>query len=214
MEDELVSVYDPRIFICSTTEQARQIILMPEAGLTTNERWQRETQFLREMIEWPENTRLLIDYGCGIGRMAKVFAPAVLGVDLMPSMRAQGEGELERVRADCGFVSPRCFELLVERGLRAQGAMAIWSLQHMAHPDQDVRLLFNALPPGAPFYVVNREQRCVPASQGGRIVWVDDGIDIHNVIEDGGFVLTREEPMPETLCAPGAWFRRYERGAL
>jgi hypothetical protein len=212
--DEVVSVYDPRVFRCRSSEEARSIILMPEAGLNTNERWERETEYLAGLIEWPKDTRLVIDYGCGIGRMAKAMKPAVLGVDMMPTMRAQGEGYLENVRQDCGFIPPVCLELLAERGLRAQGAMAIWALQHMPYPDRVVRLLFNCLPPGAPLYVVNRDNRCVPASHDGRIVWVDDGADMKEVVESGGFVLTHEEPMPETLCAPGAWFRRYERAAV
>lgn len=211
MSETAPAVYDPRIFTCRTTEEARQIILMPEAGLSTNERWERETRWLAEMIQWPEGARLVIDYGCGVGRMMRASRPAVIGVDISPSMRAQGEGYMEHARQNCGFVPPECLELMVERGLRAQGAMAIWSLQHMARPDEAIRLVFNALLPGAPFYVVNREHRCVPAARDGHFIWVHDGVDIGERLESGGFVLAHDEPMPETLCAPGAWFRRYER---
>lgn len=212
--------YDASVFVCATSEEAQSVILQPEivlppdhsAGmwLTTKERWQRETAYLAETIEWPDDTRLVIDYGCGIGRMMKVTAPATIGVDISPSMRAQGEEYLLR-RQDCGFVSPGLFGLLIERGLRAQGAMAIWSLQHVLSPTDVIRSIFNALLPGAPFYVINRDNRVVPAMPDGRLAWVNDGVSITEAMESGGFMLVHEHPMPETLCYPGAWFRKYER---
>ena len=215
------ATYDPRIFVCRTTEEARSIILTPEIGLSTNERWERETEYLAELINWPEDTRLVIDYGCGIGRMMRVTKPAVLGVDISPSMRAHGEaylihdtGRIREDRQECGFVSPACLELMIERGLRAQGAMAIWALQHTLDPASCIRMMFNALPPGAPFYVVNHETRFVPALNDGHFAWVNDGVDMRKAVESGGFVLVHEEPMPETLCQPGAWFRKYERAYL
>ncbi|HEY4153513.1 MAG TPA: methyltransferase domain-containing protein [Pseudolysinimonas sp.] len=204
--------YEPRIFTCRTTEEARAVILNDEAGLNTNERWKRETPYLAELMEWPENTRVVIDYGCGIGRMMNAVHPAVLGVDFSPSMRAQGEAYLmHEERRSCGFVSPELLDLIVERGFRAQGAMAVWSLQHVLLPHEAVRQIFNALPPGAPFYVVNRDNRAVPALRDGHFSWINDGVVIKDVVESGGFVLAHEEPMPDTLCMPGAWFRRYER---
>ena len=204
--------YHDRIFYCGTSEEARSIILQPEIELTTNERWKRETAYLAEMIEWPEGTRLVVDYGCGIGRMMKVTGPSAIGVDISPSMRAQGEQYLlDDERQDRGFVSPECFELLIERGLRAQGAMAIWSLQHVLAPADVIRTIFNALLPGAPFFVINRDTRVVPAMRDGQFVWVNDGISIKEALESGGFTLLHEQPMPETLCYPGAWFRKYER---
>ena len=208
--------YDARCFVCRTSEEARAIILQPEIGLTTNERWERETAYLADVIEWPEGTRLVIDYGCGIGRLMKVTGPATIGVDISPSMRAQGEQYLlhENDRQDRGFVSPECFELMIERGLRAQGAMAVWSLQHTLEPASVIRTIFNALLPGAPFYVVNRDNRVVPAMRDGHLVWVNDGANVHELLEAGGFVLVHEEPMPETLCYPGAWLRKYERASV
>jgi hypothetical protein len=143
----------------------------------------------------------------------KPAIPAVLGVDISPSMRAHGVHYLGE-RLDCAFISPDCLLLLIERGLRAQGAMAIWSLQHVLNPEEAVRLLFNALVVGSPLYVVNRNSRYVPARNDGDFAWVNDGIDIGETLESGGFVLVHEETMPLTLCAEGAWFRRYERAAV
>jgi len=201
------------VFLCRTAEQARSIILTPEADLNTNQRWDRETAYLIDRIEWRDDDRLIIDYGCGIGRMMKPSIPTVLGVDISPTMRAHGVGYLQD-RHDCAFVSPECMQLLIERGLRAQGAMAIWSLQHVLDPDATIRLLFNALVVGSSLYVVNRDNRYVPARNDGDFTWVNDGVDIGERLESGGFVLVHDEPMPLTLCAEGAWFRRYERSAI
>jgi SAM-dependent methyltransferase len=205
--------YAPRVFECRTTEEARAIILMDEVGLNPNERWKRETPYLADLMEWPENTRIVIDYGCGIGRMMTAIRPSVLGVDFQASMRAQGEAYLmHEDRKACGFVSPECLELLIERGFRAHGAMAVWSLQHILQPEPAIRQIFNALPPGAPFYVVNRDNRAIPVlTESGRLLWANDGVNIPEKLEAGGFVLVHEEPMPTTLCEAGAWFRKYER---
>jgi hypothetical protein len=206
--------YDPRIFMCRTPEEARAVILNGgDGGLTTNERWERETAFLSELINWLPNTRLVIDYGCGIGRMMRVMPVPCLGVDISPSMRGQGEAYLmQDNRHDVGFVSPGCLDILLERGLRAQGALAVWALQHVLDPDYCIRQIFNAITPGSPFYVVNQDRRWVPAARDGHFQWIDDTIDIWERIEDGGFVLVHEEPMPDTLVNRGSsWFRKYER---
>lgn len=208
-----MATYEPRIFDCRTAEDARAIILMPESGLSTNERWERETAYLTELIDWPEAARLVIDYGCGIGRMMRGMQPSVLGVDISASMRAQGEAYVlhDQPRQDRGFVTPAFLERLLERGLRAHGALAVWSLQHVLEPHEAIRQLFNALMPGSPLYVVNRDGRYLPCLEDNRFVWVNDGVDIGAAVESGGFVLVHEQPMPETLCAAGAWFRKYER---
>jgi SAM-dependent methyltransferase len=204
--------YDPRLFFCRDSEAARSIILTPEAGLTTNDRWERETAWLADRLAFSDDARLVIDYGCGIGRIAKVLPMPVLGVDISATMRAQAIAYVQR--NDVGIVSPFMMQTLIERGLRASGAIAVWSLQHVAAPEVDIRLLFNALLPSAPLYLINRQSRYVPVSRGEEYGFVNDGKDIGALMEEGGFVLVHDEPMPETLCAPGAYFRRYERAVL
>ena len=65
--------YHPELFDARTVEQARAIILTGE-GSTPDERWRTETPWICGLIA--ENITLtsdsvVLDYGCGIGRVAK-----------------------------------------------------------------------------------------------------------------------------------------------
>jgi hypothetical protein len=72
MSDETSATYFADVFAVQTIEQARQIILTGE-GSTSAERWQVETPWLVDtisgLIDITPDT-LLVDYGCGIGRVA------------------------------------------------------------------------------------------------------------------------------------------------
>lgn len=69
-----VATYRPDVFDGTDIDSAMRIILTEEAGTTTEERWQRETPYLVNEIgralELDAQSRVL-DYGCGIGRIAK-----------------------------------------------------------------------------------------------------------------------------------------------
>jgi hypothetical protein len=67
------SDYKPDVFSVSTLEEAMKIILTPEAGTKPAERWEMETPPMTDMLvdclnPSPEHT--VIDYGCGVGRLA------------------------------------------------------------------------------------------------------------------------------------------------
>ena len=83
----------PEIFEVGSIEQARSIILTPD-GASTDQRWAAETPWLVEHFGRqlsPRPDTVLLDYGCGIGRLARPlierFGCAVLGVDASHSMR-------------------------------------------------------------------------------------------------------------------------------
>lgn len=82
-------VYLPEIFAVPDEHAAKNIILTPQAGQSPEERWQRETPYLVELVASNMTIAadaLVVDYGTGIGRMAKAlierFGCRVLGVDL------------------------------------------------------------------------------------------------------------------------------------
>jgi SAM-dependent methyltransferase len=88
-------VYRPEIFNPSSVDDARRIILTPEPGLSTDERWDRETPYLADrLVEtmMPDESSLVLDFGCGIGRLAKAVIErsgcTVIGVDISARMRA------------------------------------------------------------------------------------------------------------------------------
>ena len=65
--------YRPSFFDVSNLEEAMTIILTPEDGVSPQDRWQRETPPMGEMLATrlsPSSHQAVIDYGCGVGRLA------------------------------------------------------------------------------------------------------------------------------------------------
>jgi SAM-dependent methyltransferase len=160
--------------------EAMRLILTPEGNATTEQRWQRETPYLVDLIAQTmtiDANSVLLDYGCGVGRMAQAliqrFGCRVIGVDSSHAMRAFAAGY---VRSDLFFAcAPAMLDDLVARGLRCDGALTVWVLQHCAQPAVDIARIKNALKPGSHFFVVNNRTRAVPVLERP---YVNDGIDI------------------------------------
>jgi len=90
--------YFPGVFDVATPDEAVCIILTAE-GLTTQHRWATETPYFADLITNSislSDRSLVLDYGCGIGLMAKALIDRhvcrVIGVDTSPSMRALAVG--------------------------------------------------------------------------------------------------------------------------
>ena len=93
-ESEKKATYRPEIFEVGDLQSAKEIILTPEPDTTTEERWEYETPFLVDEIGRAltlDSTSFVLDYGCGVGRLAKELIKRhqchVLGVDISSSMR-------------------------------------------------------------------------------------------------------------------------------
>jgi SAM-dependent methyltransferase len=200
--------YNPGIFVQDTIEHAQAVILQPEQGLTTQARWEQETAWLADIIKFPDPQALVIDYGCGIGRMAKVLPNSVMGVDISPTMRAHA---LEYVhRASFITTHPPMLRLLIEAGLRAHGALSIWCLQHVQDPGYDGQLLFDVLESGGTLWTLDRLNRCIPAVfQDGMFIWADDQVSVLDSLQTVGFELVSEQEPPIELCAEGARLRQW-----
>jgi SAM-dependent methyltransferase len=128
--------YFPEIFHAADALSARDIILTNEGpGADTETRWACETPYVLDLLRGqmplaPDS--LILDYGCGIGRMAKAMIDAtgcsVIGLDVSPSMRALA---VDYVASDRFVaVSPGQFDRLVQAGLLVDATIAIWVLQH------------------------------------------------------------------------------------
>lgn len=171
--------YNPEIFSVRDETQAKAIILTAENS-TTEARWEQETPLLSNLIQDHvelDADAVILDYGCGIGRMAKALIDRhgcrVIGVDISPSMRSLSVGY---VNSDRFFAcSPAMLRLLIDSGLRFDLAISIWVLQHCLKPAGDIQALRDALKPGGRLFIVNNVHRAVPTKEGG---WVSDGIDI------------------------------------
>ena len=175
--------YNPHVFDRATIADAMQIILTPEDS-TTEHRWATETPYLGNLIARSFNlTResLVLDYGCGIGRLAKELIArhgcSVVGVDISPHMRAMS---VAYVGSDRFFACPPAMlDLLAERGIGFDLALSVWVLQHCANVWDDIARIARALVPNGGLFVVNQRNRSVPTVELG---WVDDGIDIYALL--------------------------------
>jgi SAM-dependent methyltransferase len=176
--------YDPTIFDVTDLDRARRIILTPLGDQRTDARWETETPYLAELIGsalglGPES--VVIDYGCGIGRISKAlierYGCTVLGVDISAQMRSFAPQYVDA----SGFsaVSRRVLERMVAKGFRADAAISIWVLQHCRQPADDIHLLRSALGNDSKMVIVNNENRAVPTKE---IPWFNDGVDVRELL--------------------------------
>jgi hypothetical protein len=101
--------YFPEVFNAGTVRAAKAIIMTDEGpGADSETRWAVETPYVLELISHAFSLRpnlLMLDYGCGIGRLAKSMIEAsgcsVIGVDIH-----EGDGRrLRRLQALPGGVT-------------------------------------------------------------------------------------------------------------
>jgi SAM-dependent methyltransferase len=175
--------YNPEVFAANSIPAAMSIILTAEDA-TTEQRWRTETPYLADLInehlELSPNSWVL-DYGCGIGRMAKELIARhgcqVAGVDISPTMRALAP---MYVASDRFFsCASAMLDGFIERGIAFDAAISIWVLQHCLYPGDDIARIKRALRPEGKLFVMNNIDRAVPTRE---IPWVNDGIDLRSVL--------------------------------
>jgi SAM-dependent methyltransferase len=199
--------YYPEIFTAVADEkQAKEIILTNEGpGADTTTRWAVETPYVLELVNQALALRpdmLVLDYGCGIGRVAKAMIDAcgcsVVGVDISANMLTLAR---DYVRSDRFIpVLPNQFDTLLTGGLRLHAAIAIWALQHCLTPADDVARIRRSLVGGGGFFTLNMAKRAVPAvldgTSGAEFAWVSDGIDVAALLCGAFRVAAEGEPDP------------------
>lgn len=207
----------PNFFETDDPKRARELILTKTDHASSEDRWMKETPYLLEKIGREilitENDTLL-DYGCGIGRVAKAlierFRCRVIGVDISQSMRRMAAEYVasEKFRA----ISPEDLDRELSSGLQVNHGYAIWVIQHAADPFAEIRRLHQSITPGGKLYFVTAPGRCVPCDLG----WVNDGIDMFAAMTSQGFKEMRREKMdlyPDNGDPQKSlWCVTYERG--
>ena len=173
--------YAPEFFNRADVEEARGVILTPGGGMGTEERWVKETDWLAQRIFFP-GRGLVIDYGCGIGRVSKVLNRPVLGVDISVFMLRHAVEYVNRT--DFVGALPDAFKAMVDAGLRADGAIAIWSLQHVHDLEKAIYVLMTGIKPGGLFWLLDLCLRNVPAmDKNGDLTMLNDRKDVLAQIE-------------------------------
>jgi SAM-dependent methyltransferase len=209
--------YNPGVFAVQDIQQAMNIILTPEDS-TTERRWTTETAYLADMIGQQveiDSSTVLLDYGCGIGRIAKELITrhgcSVVGVDISPQMRMLGVAYVQSDRFMA--CSPEMLNSLLASGLTFHAATSIWVLQHCLDPIDDISLIQAALKPEGRFFVVNNRRRAVPTLEEG---WVDDGFDVKSSLSER-FELQQEGQLLPAMTTPlvskHTFWARYRRPA-
>jgi SAM-dependent methyltransferase len=197
--------YFPDVYNVADEKSARQIILTNDGeGADTATRWAAETPYLIELFQSTLNLTahsLVLDYGCGIGRLSKAiidaFGCSVIGVDASASMRKLAPDYVGSDRFTT--VAPAQFDTLVAAGLRVHAAIAVWVLQHCFSPGDDIARIRRSLVPAGSFWVMNMSERAVPAVREGMEVhegfcWVSDGIDVPALLRAEFDVVAAGEP--------------------
>ena len=200
-ERKLVS-YDPARFIdIETVEEAAHIIVTPTEGMTAKHRWDNETPGLMRSISdyiMPESH--VLDYGCGIGRLAKpmieMLKCRVVGIDISPNMRALAASCVNSPHFFA--LDPAMFDMLKLDNFDA--VVSVWALQHCIDLKEVLDRIRGALMTEGMMFVANNHTRCLPV-EGGE--WADDGLDINEMILDNGFAaITGKQKLDEKI-APG-----------
>ncbi|HAA92580.1 MAG TPA: hypothetical protein DCS82_06290 [Rhodospirillaceae bacterium] len=199
MSDELQNLtYAPEIFQVENLEEAKSIILTPEGESSTEERWEKETPYLRdEILKFlePAKDTLLLDFGCGVGRMAKALIEIsgcrVIGVDISQPMRQFAPGYVNSPHFS--ICSPEVVRALIDNGLQVDCAIAIWILQHCPNVEDEIAMLKSLLKPGGRLFVCNSLQAAVPTDVG----WVDTGFDVKSLLAENLEEISRERLSPD-----------------
>lgn len=172
----------PSCFDVRNIAEAQAIILTAEDS-TTAQRWKTETPYLANLIgkqlDLGPLSRVL-DYGCGIGRLAKALIDRhgcqVIGVDTSMSMRALAPAYV----LDERFLA--CAPCLLGTALRpVTSAIAVWALQHIPDLEGALSVIHRQMVPSGRLFVVNGHVRALPTPDGP---WVNDGKDVRALLRD------------------------------
>lgn len=199
--------YFPQIFDAPNLDYAKRIILTEEGpDASTEARWAIETPYVLELISRSIRIRpgmVVLDYGCGIGRMAKALIEAadctVIGLDISPNMLKLARDYV----ASPGFIplTPPQFDALCGAGLRVDAFISVWVLQHCFAPGVEIARICQALAPAGEGFVLNMPTRAVPAMIDGSTPaegfrWASDGIDVATLLREAFDVAAEGAPDP------------------
>jgi SAM-dependent methyltransferase len=195
-------VYNPLYYEVASLADAKAATVTDEDGMSSEERWQRETPWLVNDISKClrlAETRCLVDYGCGTGRIAKELIARyncrVIGVDASSAMRRLSPDYVCSPRFSAW--APRDLDEAISTGFRANFCIAIWVIQHAFDPADIIRRIQRALHPGGTFYALNAVQRCLPTDRG----FMNDGFDVPAALREA-FVEETSYPVPQEILPP------------
>ncbi len=176
--------YRPEVFDVRNMDDAKKIILTSETGTTSRERWELETPYLVAEIGRLldiDNNSIVLDYGCGIGRLSKglieAYGCSVVGVDISPSMLQLAQQYVQSDRFEGR--TPTMLDSMIAGGFRATarcrnlGDSALRKTR--CRPSTD-RIRSSRL--AVDFYVLNLHDRAIPSDRG----WISDNVSVEQLL--------------------------------
>jgi len=174
--------YVKEAFNVTTITQAMNVVLSFEADKP--EKFYKETKFLIDTIANENiitNESTVLDFGCGMGRISKElvnkFDCSVLGLDISESMKTF---------ATLYVSNPRKFKTISEMPTDlVDVCLAVFVLQHVEHPQQEIEKIVNILKPNGYLVIVNEDNRFIPSDvdDKGFVIWNNDNFNVFNEIE-------------------------------
>ena len=154
--------YNPDFFTPIDLADAKRIIL----GHGVNEdssRWEVETNWNKLLFEsknYINKDSLVLDWGCGIGRLSKMiidtFGCKVVGVDINQKMLDYSKE----------FVNDDRFSTVLAKDFNTTGkftfALSVWALQHSINPDKDLDSIKKSLTDDGAFFVFEETRPVIP----------------------------------------------------
>jgi len=181
MQNKQNAFYNPSIFDHASIDSAREIVLTTESGVSTDVRWGTETPWMLSLFEkYFKPGRLIIDYGCGVGRLSGPLVDRgfpVIGIDTSNMMRQHATNLISNDRFTA--ITPMVLDQLIGAGLKADGVMAVWVLQHCLDLEIEVKRIHQALHVGGVLAVADMQHRAIPTDQG----WVNDGKSVDHTLK-------------------------------
>lgn len=175
--------YYPEVYNIQNLDEAKKTVLPPSKNESLEERWEKEAEYNLKLIEGlckVDSSTKILDYGCGVGRLAKhliqKYNCLVIGVDISLNMRALATVYVNS--ANFIAVAP---QILDQLGIKYDLALAVWVLQHTYDPQQDLNLINSVL--SGKLFVLNSIKRYVPVKTDQGVFWGDDGIDMRMLLE-------------------------------
>ena len=179
--------YYPEVFNATDTEDAQRIILTGNTKEISGWRWEVETGYLIDLaIEHLKITKssIILDYGCGIGRLAKALIEKtkcfVIGMDISPHMLMLAPTYVKS--PNFTVIAPEMLDALLANRFRFDGAMSIWVLQHALHPQAEIERLKRSLN-GGKLFIANSVHRFLPVLANGKFEWCDDSHDVNAILK-------------------------------
>jgi 2-polyprenyl-3-methyl-5-hydroxy-6-metoxy-1,4-benzoquinol methylase len=175
--------YIKETFDVTTITQAMNVVLSFEADKP--EKFCKETEFLVDIIANENiitNESIVLDFGCGMGRVSKnivnKFDCSVLGYDISESMKTF---------ATLYVSNPRKFKIISQLpdNNSIDVCLAVFVLQHVENPKQEIENLVNTLKPNGYLVLVNEDNRFVPSDvdEKGYVIWNNDNFNVFTEIE-------------------------------